>query len=60
MQTNKALSFTFASVAQWIEHPPPKGRVVGSIPTGGANKGTENYYRDLARLSEFKISIFVR
>ena len=25
-----------ASVAQWIEHPPPKGRVVGSIPTGGA------------------------
>ena len=26
-----------ASVAQWIEHPPPKGRVVGSIPTGGAN-----------------------
>ena len=27
-----------ASVAQWIEHPPPKGRVVGSIPTGGAKK----------------------
>ena len=28
--------YFFASVAQWIEHPPPKGRVVGSIPTGGA------------------------
>jgi hypothetical protein len=26
----------FALVAQWIEHPPPKGRVTGSTPVEGA------------------------
>src|SRR5690606_14709636 len=26
-----------APVAQWIEHPPPKGRVARSIRAGGAN-----------------------
>ena len=25
----------FAPVAQWIEHPPPKGRVTRSIRVGG-------------------------
>ena len=29
--------FKYALVAQWIEHPPPKRKVVGSIPTQGAN-----------------------
>ncbi len=33
-----------ASVAQWIEHPPPKGRVVGSIPTGGAKHKSKYIY----------------
>ena len=28
-----------APVAQWIEHPPPKGRVARSIRVGGANPG---------------------
>ena len=27
-----------APVAQWIERPPPKGKVAGSIPAGGANE----------------------
>lgn len=27
----------YAPVAQWIEHPPPKGRVTRSIRVGGAN-----------------------
>lgn len=27
-----------ALVAQWIEHPPPKGRVTRSIRVGGTNK----------------------
>ena len=27
-----------ASVAQWIEHPPPKGRVARSIRAGGAKR----------------------
>ena len=30
-----------APVAQWIEHPPPKGRVTGSIPVGGTNSKNE-------------------
>lgn len=29
----------FALVAQWIEHPPPKGRVTRSIRVEGANLG---------------------
>ena len=28
--------YSFALVAQWIEHPPPKGRVTRSIRVGGA------------------------
>ena len=31
---------TFALVAQWIEHPPPKGRVTRSIRVEGANLST--------------------
>ena len=27
----------YAPVAQWIEHPPPKGRVTRSIRVGGTN-----------------------
>jgi hypothetical protein len=29
------LGFLFAFVAQWIEHPPPKGRVARSIRAEG-------------------------
>lgn len=29
------VSKAFAPVAQWIEHPPPKGRVTRSIRVGG-------------------------
>jgi hypothetical protein len=31
------LSEHHAPVAQWIEHPPPKGRVTRSIRVGGTN-----------------------
>ena len=36
----------FALVAQWIEHPPPKGRVTGSTPVEGAT-----FYMCPARLA---------
>lgn len=33
----KSISYTKAPVAQWIERPPPKGQVAGSIPARGTN-----------------------
>ncbi len=35
LKCEKIVEILYAPVAQWIEHPPPKGRVTRSIRVGG-------------------------
>jgi hypothetical protein len=49
------LGFLFAFVAQWIEHPPPKGRVARSIRAEGTI--SESYPLDYQRISAFTIQM---
>ena len=47
-----------ALVAQWIEHPPPKGRVTRSIRVEGTIEVLMDFGRDKLNVSHRKIAIF--